>query len=66
MKVYTLTSSAGPLGTLSSDRVVEVPDATGKHLIEIGAARAAAVDEKVTATWPHGPTVPKAEKVEVK
>lgn len=64
MKVFTLQPSAGPNGNLDAERVVDVPDPFGRHLIAVGAARAAVGDEKVNARWPHGTDVPKPEKAE--
>ena len=61
MKIVTLATSAGPKGNLSDGQVVEVPDAFGKHLVEIGAARFAPADAKVAAEWPHATDVPAPE-----
>lgn len=56
--------SAGEGGALDAGHVVEVPDALGRHLAEIGAAVPAPAEAEVTAAWPHSRSVPRAERAE--
>lgn len=57
MKVKTTAISAGPRGVLDADRVIELPDAKARELIDADAAVPADPEAKVTGRWPHGADV---------